>query len=76
MRRDNGHASISEQASKGATYQTPGKPTRQAQELKRLCEERDRLARQIGHKDEVIAEITADYVRFKKNGGEALGAAG
>lgn len=49
------------------SFQRKNSPKRSNKELKRLEDENARMAKIIDKKDKVIAEITEDYVRLKKN---------
>lgn len=54
-----------------AAFEVKGRGRRPESAAKKLDEENSRLRARLAHKDNVIAEITEDYVRLKKNFGEA-----
>jgi transposase-like protein len=54
----------------GGAFERPSRAGRQNKELKRLELEKARLEAVVDKKDRVIAEITEDYVRVKKNSGD------
>jgi transposase-like protein len=49
-----------------AAFERPTTSSRRTVEAKRLETEKTRLEKALEHKDNVIAEITEDYVRLKK----------
>lgn len=51
----------------GSAFVAPKSPSKRLRELKVIEKERESFKKLLDKKDEVIAEITEDYVRLKKN---------
>jgi transposase len=53
-----------------AAFEVKGDGKRESARLRDLKRENEKLRTKLGHKDNVIAEITEDYVKLKKTVGE------
>ena len=53
-----------------AAFEVKGNGKRENSRVRSLKRQNDKLRAKLTHKDNVIAEITEDYVRLKKNLGE------